>query len=214
MLDKYRFAIERITEEYTKGDFFREVFDAKKEYFEELGVIPEDDPDFENQMDMFMGWYLFDRPLRAFDLSPVILFYRKHKQELSPEDEPKFAALTEAKHSIYEILKVREGALMLRDLVNRQKFEVLDDRLKVGFSKGDLFEARLVPDGKNFVFIDGFCFHPKDAFKFIAEQMKKVREDDHAQRTKLLRQLGQMKTKNLRFPHIDVKHIYTLTPKF
>ncbi len=214
MLDKFRGPIERITEEFTKGDFFREVFDAKKEYFEELGVIPEDDPDFENQMDMFMGWYLFDRPLKAHDLPPVTLFYRKNREQLAPEEEPKFRALTEVKHSVFELLKIREGELGLRDLANRQKFDVLDDRLKAGFSKGDIFEARLVPDGKSYVFIDGFCFHPKEAFKFIAEQMKKIREDDHAQRTKLLRQLGQMKTKHQRFPHIDVKHIYTLTPKF
>jgi len=32
--------------------------------------------------------------------------------------------------------------------------------------------------------------------------MKKIREDDTAQRTKLLLKLGQMKNKQHRFPHI------------
>ena len=64
------------------------------------------------------------------------------------------------------------------------------------------------------LFRSGFCFHPKEAYKFIESQMKKIREDDSAQRTKLLLKLGQMKNKQYRFPHIDVQYIYTLTPKF
>ena len=71
MIEKYQTCVDVITNEYTAGDYFREVYEAKKNYFENLGVIAEDDPDFENQMDVFMGWYLFDRPLEKHDLPPV-----------------------------------------------------------------------------------------------------------------------------------------------
>jgi hypothetical protein len=206
--------VDLITNEYTAGDYFREVYGAKKDYFESLGVIAEDDPDFENQMDVFMSWYLFDRPLEKHDLPPVFLYYRKNSALLAPTDEPNFRALTQAKHSVFELVKQRDKAFVLRDLSNGEKYEVIDEQGRAGFSKGDIFEARLIPEGKNFVFANGFCFHPKEAYKFIESQMKKIREDDSAQRTKLLLKLGHMRNKQFRFPHIDVQHIYTLTPKF
>ncbi len=214
MLERYQTQLTKIIDTFTTGEFFREVFEAKREYFENLGTVPEDDPDFENQMDMFMGWFLFDRPLNQHDLPPVLLYYRRNRDKFSGDEEVIFRSLTETKHSVFELLKLKEGDMTLRDLGNKDKYDITENEYRVGFSKGDVFEARLVPQGKIWVFANGFCFHPKDAFKFIAEQMKKIRDEDHAQRTKLMLQLRQMKTKHLRFPHIDVKHIYTLTPKF
>jgi len=214
MIEKFQKRLEVITNEYTSGDYFREVYQAKKDYFDNLGVISEDDPDYENQMDVFMGWYLFDRPLEKHDLPPVFLYYRKNASTFSPEDEEVFKALTFTKHSVFELSKHKDTSLVVRDLSNKEKYDVQDLEFRAGFSKGDVFEARLIPDGKNYVFANGFCFHPKEAFKFIESQMKKIRADDVAQRTKLLLKLGHMRNKQRRFPHIDVQHIYTLTPKF
>jgi hypothetical protein len=214
MIDKFQACLDIVTNEYTAGDYFREVYDAKKSYFDNLGVISEDDSDFENQMDVFMGWYLFDRPLEKHDLPPIFLYYRKNQSRFTTAEDALYKALTLAKHSIFELAKQKGNALHLRDLSTGQTFEVQDVQFKAGFSKGDVFEARLVPEGKGFVFANGFCFHPKEAFKFIESQMKKIREDDGAQRTKLLLKLGQMKNKQHRFPHIDAQYIYTLTPKF
>lgn len=214
MAELYQKCIDRLVEEYTAGDFFREVYDAKKDFFDNLGVINEDDSDFENQMDIFMGWYLFDRPLRDYDLAPVQLYYRKHLDALPEEDRLRFKELTETRHSVYELLKLSDKGIVLRDLSNKSKLEVVESPFKVGFSKGDIFEARLIPHGTRYCFASGFCFHPKEAFRFIEEQMKKIRLEDHAQRTKTLLKLSQMKYKHQRFPHIDVSYIYTLTPKF
>lgn len=214
MLEKYQKCVDVITNEYTAGDYYREVYEAKKDYFENLGAIAEDDQDFENQMDVFMGWYIFDRPLEKHDLPPVYLYYRKNSSSLAGDAEPTFKALTQAKHSVFELVKQRDTSFVLRDLSNGEKYEVQDEQARAGFSKGDIFEARLIPEGKGYVFANGFCFHPKEAYKFIESQMKKIREDDSAQRTKLLLKLGQMRNKQHRFPHIDVQHIYTLTPKF
>lgn len=214
MSENFQKCIEVVTNEFTSGDYFREVYEAKKEYFDELGTISEDDPDFENQMDLFMGWYLFDRPLNKHELPPVILYFRKNQTTLPDAELETFRALTETRHSVFELLKQKSDGLYLRDVGNGKKFEVEETKFRAGFSKGDLFEARLIPNSGKYLFASGFCFHPKEATKFIESQMKKIREEDHAQRTKLLRKLGQMKNKHLRFPHIDVQYIYTMNPKF
>lgn len=214
MIEQILKSLENVTNEYTAGDFYREVYDAKKSYFESLGTVTEDDPDFENQMDVFMGWYLFDRPLNNFDLPPVQLYFRKNLEKMSPEDKKIFEALTTARHSVYELVKHKDDALVLQDLSNREKVEVVDSNYRAIFSKGDIFEARLIPVGKQFIFTNGFCMHPKEATKFIELQMKKIRAQDTTQRTKLLLKLGNMKNKHQRFPHININYIYTLEPKF
>ncbi len=48
---------------FTTGDYYKEVFQAKQEYFEKAGVVYEDDDEFENRMCIFMDWYIFDRDL-------------------------------------------------------------------------------------------------------------------------------------------------------
>ena len=214
MFDKIQKSIEIIINEFTSGDFFREVYEAKKEYFDYIGQVPEDDPNFENQMDLFMGWYLFDRPLREHQLPPVSLYYRKNLNTIERDFVPVYKALTEFKHSIYELVKVRTDSIVIRDLGNGEKYDVDNAGGRLGFSRGDLFEARIIPVEDNFFFANGFCFHPKGATKFIESQMKKVRGEDVMQRVKILMSLAQMKSKHQRFPHIDLNYIYTLTPKF
>ncbi|MCO5143757.1 MAG: hypothetical protein M9962_11765 [Oligoflexia bacterium] len=214
MFERYQKAIDQIIEEYTTGDYFREIYEAKKDYFAQLGLVPEDDPDFDNQMDIFMGWYLFDRPLVKHEISPVNLYFRKARDQMSEEEIEVYNSLVNSRHSVFELLKIKNGCVVVRDLSNKEKLEVLDDTKMCGFSKGDVFQARLIPHQKSFLFAKGFCFHPKDASKFIEGQMKKIRADDHQQRIKILLKLGQMRNKIQRFPHIDSQHIYTLTPKF
>lgn len=214
MVQEFQECFDILIEEFSTGEFYRELFTAKQEYFMESGVVSEDDPDFENQMDIFMGWYLFDRPLQEHDLSPVKLYYRRNRDTLEPKALEKFYALTETVHSIFEMLKQKGDTLILREYCTRKKFEINDERYNLGFSKGDVFEARLIPNGKQFCFAAGFCFHPRESIRFIDSQIKKIRYQDLEQRNQLLLKLNQMKMKHLRYPHIDVSHIYTLEPKF
>jgi hypothetical protein len=125
-----------------------------------------------------------------------------------------FKNLTATTHSIFELTKQKDDHFSLKDLSSREKIEVSGHGLRYGFSKGDIFEARLIPYENTQTFAAGFCFHPREAARFIEDQMKKVRLNDLAQKTKLMLRLNHMRYKHSRFPHIDVSYIYTLTPKF
>lgn len=216
MAQVYEDALKKLMDEYTTGDFYREVYQAKQEYFADPGPISEDDTDFENQMDIFMGWYLFDRNLSKFDLPPVLLYYRKNEAAFADDDRLVFSRLTNTVHSIFEFLKVKGSGVLLRDYCSREKYEVSDTKYSAGFSKGDIFESRLIPmpTGTSYAFAPGFSFHPRESSRFIDAQVKKIRYQDVEQRNKFLLLLNRMKLKHQRFPHIDVKHIYTLEPKF
>lgn len=76
MYHKY---LEPLIEEFTTGEYYREVYNAKQEYFEKAGIVYEDDLEFEERMCMFMDWYLFDRDLPGVDLPPIKFYFRKTK---------------------------------------------------------------------------------------------------------------------------------------
>jgi hypothetical protein len=107
----------------------------------------------------------------------------------------------------------RKG-LVATDLFSNKTHTVVDSEINQGFAKGDIFEARIIPFKGTFEFSQGFCFHPVEMESFILGEIKKVRYQDKHRQTKLILQLAAMKLKQLRFQHIDVRHIYTFESKF
>lgn len=213
MYQKY---LEPIIEEFTTGEYYREVFTAKQEYFEKAGVVYEDDGDFEQRMNIFMDWYLFERDLPGVDLPPVKYYFRKNKEKFTSEELNIYKDFTNTIHSIFLLRRFTftKGGIVVQDLFSNKKYTVVDSEMNSGFSKGDIFEARIIPFKGKYEFSKGFCFHPIEMRSFILSEIKKVRFHDKARQTKLILQLAAMKLKHSRFNHIDVKHIYTFDSKF
>ena len=83
MYQKY---LDPIIEEFTTGEYYSEVYQAKQDFFEKAGIVYEDDAEFEQRMCIFMDWYLFERDLPGVDLPPIHYFYRRNKDRLTGED--------------------------------------------------------------------------------------------------------------------------------
>jgi hypothetical protein len=211
MYQKY---LEPVIEMFTTGEYYQQVFQAKQEYFEKAGVVYEDDDEFENRMCIFMDWYLFDRDLPGIDLPPIKYWFRLKKDGLSAEDQNIYKDFCNTIHSVFYLQKVKDTAVYVKDLFSKKNYEVTDSDINVGFVRGDLFEARLIPFKGSFEFSKGFCFHPAEMEKFILGEIKKVRYQDKGRQTKLILQLAAMKLKHTRYQHINIKHIYTFDPKF
>ncbi len=213
MYQKY---LEPVIEEFTTGEYYQEVYNAKLEYFDKAGVVYEDDQEFEQRMSIFMDWYLFDRDLPGIDLPPIRYYFRKNKPNLSDEDLNIYKDLCSTIHSLFRLKRFTWGkdALLVQDLFSGKTFRVTDPEINRGFSRGDIFEARIVPFKEGFEFSRGFCFHPVEMESFIMREIKKVRFQEKTRQTKLILQLSAMKLKHLRFNHIDIRHIYTFASKF
>lgn len=208
--------LDPVIEEFTTGEYYREVYQAKQEYFDKAGIVYEDDSEYEQRMSIFMDWYLFDRDLPGVDLSPMKLYFRKNKERLSNEELAIYRDFCTTVHSIFR-MKGRTlfgRHLKVEDLFSKKTYTVIETDINEGFARGDIFEARLIPFKGKYEFSKGFCFHPIEMENFILGEIKKVRFQDKARQTKLILQLSAMKLKQLRFPHIDVKHIYTFDSKF
>jgi hypothetical protein len=161
-----------------------------------------------------LDWYLFDRPLNGVDLCPVKMFMFEEGKGLSEDQKSVFEGITRSVHSIFEFLKLKGSDVYIKDMVTGEKYVIEDSEIRHGFSKGDIFEGRLIPFKDRYVFGDSFVFHPLSSKSFIKKQIKQIKYLDEKQRLKLIHKLSIMKLKTHQYSHIDVKHIYTETPVF
>lgn len=216
MTDTMFSKLDPVINEFTTGEYYREVFQAKQEFFERAGIIYEDDPEFEQRMNLFMDWYLFDRDLPGIDLPPIRYFARTHSNELNDEDKQIYNDLSSSVHSLFLLKRFSlfGKKLIIQDLFSRKQYQVIDQRLNQAFSRGDIFEGRIFQHQDKWYFSQGFCFHPVEMRSFILGEIKKIRFQDPSRHLKLILQLAQMKLKHARFAHIEVKHIYSFDSKF
>lgn len=213
MYQKY---LEPILEDFTTGEYYREVYNAKLEYFDKAGIVYEDDPEFEQRMCIFMDWYIFDRDLPGVDLPPIKYYFRKNKEKFTSEELNIYRDFCSTIHSVFRLKRFRffRNGLVIQDLFSNKSHNVVESEITRGFTRGDIFEARIIPFKGRLEFSRGFCFHPSDMRAFILGEVKKVRFQDKSRQTKLILQLAAMKLKHLRFPHIDIRHIYKFESRF
>lgn len=213
MYEKY---LEPVIEEFTTGEYYREVYNAKQEFFEKAGIVYEDDSEFEQRMCIFMDWYIFDRDLPGVDLPPMKYYYRKNKDHFTSDEMNIYRDFCSTIHSVFKMKRktwTKKG-LVVTDLFSNKSYTIEANEMNSGFSRGDIFEARIIPFKNTFEFSKGFCFHPTEMGSFILGEIKRVRFQDKNRQTKLILQLSSMKLKHQRFNHIDIKHIYSSKSKF
>lgn len=206
--------IDKVLEAYSTGAFYEEVKRAKAEFFERAGKVAEGSFGFESQMQAFLDWYLFDRPLEKYEICPVKMFVFEHLSKFPTEDQVLFQDLTRSIHSLFELIKVKDEDVYVKDLFTGEKYIVEDSHVNAGFTKGDLFEGRLIKHRDRLVFGGSFVFHPVEAKSFISKEIKKIKSLDAKQHLKLIHKLATMRIKSQQYSHIDVKHIYTESPVF
>ncbi len=212
----YHQYLDPVIEEFTTREYYPIVYQAKQEYFEKAGIVYEDDVEFDQRMSIFMDWFLFDRDLPGVDLPPIKYYFRKNKDKFTNEELNIYKDFCATIHSIYRLKrhKLFGHGLLAKDLFSNKTYTVSDPEITKGFTRGDIFEARIIPFKGNFHFSRGFCFHPVEMVSFISSEIKKVRYQEKVRQTKLILQLSGMKLKHLRFQHIDIKHIYTFDSRF
>ncbi len=216
MISEIQNRLDPIVHQFTTGDFFAEVFKAKEEYFERAGVVYEDDPEFEQRMQLFLDWYIFDRDLPRFDLPPIQFNYRQNEKTWTEDERAIQKDMCSSVHSLFEMKRsaLFSKDIIVQDLFSKKNYTVKDPQFRDAFARGDLFEARLIPYMGNYSFSNGFCFHPRETRSFILGEIQKIRHQDHSRHLKFILHLAGIKLKHTRFAHIDVSHIYSENSRF
>ncbi len=204
--------LDRVIKTYASDAYRDELLRAKAEYFRQTGEVHEDDQHFfELRMASFFDWYLFERPMDGWTLSPVQRYLADHQYVLSPDEQAVYQGLGEQVHSlfIFKRKKWRSKLLILKDLLANTKRYVMERREWSALESGDLFEARLVPFKGELFFSKGFCFYPRGANRYIIKEAKKSRKGIGDDPKELMRKLQYLRYLEERFKHVDVRRIYS-----
>lgn len=206
--------LDLILKTYSSGPYYDEIRRAKEDFFNRVGNVAEGTEAFEPFMNSFIDWYLFERPLSDLQKTPVQAYYDGPAQNLPEEDREVFRRLTQSLHSIFELKQIKGRDVTVADLYSGKKYFVEESDVHHGFSKGDLFEARIIQLGDRYIFGRSFHFHPQKVATFIKDKVKQTKSLEPTQQKRLLYSLASMKNKIEQYPHLDVSHIYSEKPLF
>ena len=184
---------------------------ARKEYQKYAGEIFEDDKSYENQMALFLEWYVFERIDPTHDQTVLELIINKSK-EVSPHLLKNISKFISNIHSLFIIKKIRNHSIRAINLFDDEQYDVVESSSKFHFSKCSVFEGRLLPHEDSYYFTGNFCFHPEGSKKFIKSEIKKIKSIQKLQEKELKSQKSKI-NKEAKKLNKTVYHIRKLQEK-
>ena len=177
-------SLEHLIKIATDAPFSNDLLVARKEYQKYAGDIFEDDKSYENQMALFLEWYIFERidPIHDQTVLEVII---NNEKEVSPHLLKNIRKFTSNIHGLFIIKKIRGHSIRVINLFDDEQYDVVGSSNKFYFSKGTVFEGRLLPHEDSCYFTGNFCFHPAGSKKFIKSEIKKITSIQKSQEKKL-----------------------------
>jgi hypothetical protein len=182
--------------------------DAKKEYISLTGKLTEEDDEYEDRMSCFNNWYIFQRENN--DAGDTLLDeILPSEQEL---DEKMKDALKSVEHSLYEFAKINfRKQIVLKDILHNKKLILDDEQKSIGLVVGDIFTGRVISIDEKHYLLKGVCTLPNGAKSNLKKQSKKVRKyNNEKEELAFLLQLESLKTKYLRYSHLEPSKIFIL----
>jgi hypothetical protein len=208
-LNQYEKVIEKILNHFAGENFKDEVRKAKTEFFENAGVLDENNEHFELRMSQFFDWYFFTRDLTGYSQTPLESSHTARELRFSELELAAIETLKAHRHSVFEFIKIKGEDIYLKDLLKNEKLMVRSSPFIYGFDTDELFEARLVPENGSYLFTRGFCFHPVDAKKFILGEIKKHRKDPDLNPDDMMLRLIKMRYRFEQYKHVKLDMIYS-----
>lgn len=207
-MNEYEKVIEKILNHFVGEAFKDELAAAKKEFFENAGTLDEHSQHYESRMAQFYDWYFFTRELMGFKQTPLEACHLVRELRFTDEELRLIEVLKQHRHSLFEVVKIKNNDVHIKDLLANKKLVVKASPYVYGFDPDEIFEVRLIPDGENYIFTRGFCFHPASAKKFILNEVKEHRKDLDLDPDLLMLRLIKMRYKFEQYKHVKPEMIY------
>ncbi len=190
---------------------------AKREHFEAYGEPHEEDRSFEVRVNGMLDAYLYEFRLPGSPLTTVERFVEAEAATLSPEELAAYRALTRSIHGLFEVRKIKDGLVRLRDVFTGKDVDVTERRQVAGLAKDDLLEARLLPFDGGLYFSGAFLYHPREARKAILAEVKRMRKEAPKGAVidvrPFLARLSRMALKMERYRNVRLESIYDFSPE-
>ncbi len=210
--------IDEVMLHFSQKEFEQEAAEAKSNFHKSVGIFDEESLDLEAKINLFMDWYIFYRQLKSNNKTPVETLCDGDTDFVAKEEYNHLIKnICSSRHSLFEFIKVKADDIYVRDLYSGYKMVLKKSPFTIGFSKNEIFSARLFPYDDTFVFSKAFCIHPPEAQKYIQKEVKKIKklkEDEMLKaREEFIFRLIKMRFKIDQYKHIKLEDIYTNKPK-
>jgi len=198
-----------------------ELVRAKEEYYGLTGgEVHADDRCYEQRMQAFFNWFLFDR--RQSDGStPIERFLRERGGQLAAKDKDVMLGFTNSRLGLYEYRGTRglfsrpkQGQVRVKDIVTGDSFNVTERRQMHGLDIGDIFESRLIPLGRTYHFSTSFTYHPREVYPAIRAEIKRRKKKGPVDVRALVFELERMALQHERFRNVSIQAIYNFETPF
>ncbi len=208
---------ERLLSWATTAPRDRDLLRAKREHFERHGEPHEEDRSYEVRVNGMLDHYLYD--FRASEAAATTLerFIEVETASLAPEELAAYRALGQNVHGLFEVRKIRDGSVRLRDVLTGRDHDVIERRHVAGLEKADLLEARLLPFESGLFFSGAFLYHPREARKTVLAEVKRLRKQaakgPALDIPAFLARVSRMALKMERYRNVRLESIYDFSPE-
>ena len=193
--------------QWAKTYFNEETFiNAKKYFFRHNGKIFDDEIFYEQRMNFFIDYFLFQTPVVHEDniaLTPYHLYLTKIS---SPDESFKFV------YSVFKIIHRSDCLLKIVDLINIKKYEIYPKKNQtfIALQKNNIFQGFIYHIKNKYYLSDGIFFHPSKSQKLILNLTKKIQSNKNSltQIFSLLNHLSKAQMTILRQPHLSISKVY------
>jgi len=166
-------SIEYLIKIATNPPYSNNLLAARQEYQKYAGDIFDDDKSYENQMALFLEWYIFDRIDPAHDQTVLELIINNGKGA-TLDLLKNINVFISHIHGLFIIKKIKDHSVKAINLFDNEQYDVVEPSGKLYFSKNSIFEGRLLTYENSYYFTGNFCFHPEGSKKFIKSEIKKI----------------------------------------
>ena len=150
---------------------------ARAEHYARYGEPREDELTYEPRVNGMLDHYLYDYRPGGQKTTTLENFVAANGAEMEPALLEAYRRLTQNVHGLFEVRKISEGRVVLRDVFADVDHDVAERRQLAGLRKGDLIEARLLPFDGQLLFSGAHIYHPTEVRKQILAEVKRLRKE-------------------------------------
>ncbi len=209
--------LERLMSWATAEPRKEDLLTARRAHFERRGEPHEEDRTYEVRLNAMLDSYLYEYRAANGTATTIERFLDAEGATLPPEEVEAYRQLASSVHALFEVRKIKDGVVVVRDVFTGKDHDVTERRTTAGLEKGDLLEARLLPFEGNLFFSGAFLYHPREARKPILAEVKRLKKAAGRGGTvdvpAFLAQLARMAMKLERYRNVRLESIYDFSPE-